>query len=92
MSSLASCSDVIRFWDIGGGGGGGGPRLELRKTTNVAAAATNSCCWNHNGTCLSAADARTPLLLSCCRCSHEVCIFSLTRKKSLPVPSIFLGS
>ncbi|CAM9334251.1 unnamed protein product [Ectocarpus sp. 6 AP-2014] len=46
MSSLATCSDVIRFWDTGGGGGGG---LELRKTTNVAAAATNSCCWNHNG-------------------------------------------
>ncbi|CAM9573155.1 unnamed protein product [Ectocarpus fasciculatus] len=46
MSSLATCSDVIRFWDTGGGGGGG---LELRKTTNVAAATTNSCCWNHNG-------------------------------------------
>ncbi|CAM9750722.1 unnamed protein product [Ectocarpus sp. 12 AP-2014] len=46
MSSLATCSDVIRFWDTGGGGGGG---LELRKTTNVAASATNSCCWNHNG-------------------------------------------
>eukprot|EP00903_Cladosiphon_okamuranus_P011405 g10748.t1 len=44
MSSLATCSDVIRFWDTAGGGG-----LELRKTTNVAAAATNSCCWNHNG-------------------------------------------
>ncbi|CBN75275.1 neural precursor cell expressed, developmentally down-regulated 1 [Ectocarpus siliculosus] len=46
MSSLATCSDVIRLWDTGGGGGGG---LELKKTTNVAAAATNSCCWNHNG-------------------------------------------
>ncbi|CAB1118585.1 unnamed protein product [Ectocarpus sp. CCAP 1310/34] len=46
MSSLATCSDVIRFWDTGGAGGGG---LELRKTTNVAATATNSCWWNHNG-------------------------------------------
>ncbi|CAM9359495.1 unnamed protein product, partial [Hapterophycus canaliculatus] len=45
MASLATCSDVIRFWDTSGGGGG----LELRKTTNVAAAVTNSCCWNHNG-------------------------------------------
>lgn len=45
MGSLATCSDVIRFWDTSGGGGG----LELRKTTNVAATATNSCCWNHNG-------------------------------------------
>eukprot|EP00752_Nemacystus_decipiens_P005893 g5326.t1 len=43
MSSLATCSDVIRFWDTGRGG------LELRTTTNVAAAATNACCWNHNG-------------------------------------------
>ncbi|CAM9944105.1 unnamed protein product [Pylaiella littoralis] len=43
MSSLATCSDVIRFWDAGGGG------LELRKTTNVAASSSTSCCWNHNG-------------------------------------------
>lgn len=64
MSSLATCSDVIRFWDAGVGGPTG-DGLELRKTTNVAAAATNSCCWNHNGTVLPVPhpDSRRGLLV-----------------------------
>lgn len=55
MNYLATCSDVVRFWDASsavsgvGAGVGASGGLELSRTCNTAGAPSNACCWNHSG-------------------------------------------